>query len=93
VRINTEIVHRSDADVFQPVRKAAPGSDRYCEVVLGSAVSLAQGMFHRDWPGTQESSPSPPTPGRRLWNGSGGTCNQGSTGGSTEGWLSSLTTP
>jgi hypothetical protein len=26
-------------------RKAASGSDRYCEVVLGSPESLARGMF------------------------------------------------
>src|SRR5215469_13361570 len=44
-------------------RTAVPGGDRYREGGLGSAVSLAQGKLHRDGPGTEESSPSPPTPG------------------------------
>jgi hypothetical protein len=54
--------HRADANVFS----LADGSIRQRplgEVVLGSAVSLAQGKLHRDGPGTEESSPSPLTPG------------------------------
>ena len=65
VRISTEIFSRPDADVFS-LAEGSIRHDRYCEVARGSAVSLAQGMFHRDWPGTQESSPSPPRPQRNA---------------------------
>ena len=69
MRISTEIFSRPDALVFSP----AEGSIRQrplCEVVLGSAVSLAHGRLHRDDPGTEESSPSPLTP-RRTASGLG----------------------
>src|SRR5262245_46739614 len=44
-------------------RKAASGSDRYLRGRAGSPGPLAQGMLHRDGPETEESSPSPLTPG------------------------------
>src|SRR5437879_4929783 len=44
-------------------RKAVSGSDRYSRGRADSPGSLAQGMLHRDGPGTEESSPSPLTPG------------------------------
>ena len=66
-------------------RKAKSGSDRYCEGVLESAVSLARGMLHRGNPGTEESSPSPPSPTRNAYEWDGGKRNQGSTGGSVRG--------
>src|SRR5215475_10963012 len=44
-------------------RKAVSGSGRYLRGRADSPGSLAQGMLHRDGPGTEESSPSPPTPG------------------------------
>ena len=62
MRISTEI----ERVPMPTCLTTAEGSIRQrplCEVVLGSAVSLAQGMLHRDGPGTEESSPSPLTPG------------------------------
>jgi hypothetical protein len=62
VRISPEIVHLCEADVFSP----AEGSIRQRPLLRGRADSpgsLAQGMLHRDGPGTEESSPSPLTPG------------------------------
>ena len=56
MRISTEIVSRSDADVFMR-RKAVFGSNRYCEVVLKSAVSLAQGMFPKRLAGNPRELP------------------------------------
>jgi hypothetical protein len=47
-------------------RKAVSGSDRYGKVVLESPESLARACFPGDCPGTQENSPSPPTPKGHL---------------------------
>src|SRR5215471_13934162 len=44
-------------------RKAVSGSDRYWRGRADSPGSLAQGMLHRDGPGTEKSSPSPLAPG------------------------------
>jgi hypothetical protein len=79
---------------FSKRRKAAFGSNRYCEVVLKSAVSLARGMFSIE--AGREPKRAPHLLSHQeecLWIGSRETCNQGSTEGSTDGWLSSLTTP
>jgi len=38
-------------------RKAALGSDRYCEVVLGSPESLARGMFSKGLPRNSRELP------------------------------------
>ena len=48
---------------YSAERKAVSGSDRYLRGRADSPGSLAQGMLHRDGPGTEESSPSPLTPG------------------------------
>ena len=40
-------------------RKAASGRYRYSEVVPGSAVSQARGMFSKRLARTQDNSPSP----------------------------------
>jgi hypothetical protein len=91
VRISTEIGSHSDADVIHE----AEGSIRQQplrEGVLKSAVSLAHGMFPKWLAGNPRELPISFTPGgtpsKRLKE----MCNQGSTEGSTEGWLSSLTT-
>jgi len=54
-------MYRCEADVFAP----AEGSIWRRPLLRGRrlAGSLAQGMLHRDGPGTEESSPSPLTPG------------------------------
>ena len=55
-------MYRCEADVFAP----AEGSIWRRPLLRGRADSpgsLAQGMLHRDGPGTEESSPSPLTPG------------------------------
>src|SRR5580692_5454135 len=55
-------MYRCEADVLAP----AEGSIRRRPLLRGRADSpgsLAQGMLHRDGPGTEESSPSPLTPG------------------------------
>jgi len=92
------VQHRNRFTVPMPTfskrRKAAFGSNRYCEVVLGSAVSLARGMFPKRLAGNPRELPILSHTRRNAFGfGSGDTCNQGSTEGSTEGWLSSLTTP
>src|ERR1700738_1172291 len=54
-------MYRCEADVFAP----AEGSIWQRPLMRGRADSpgsLAQGMLHRDGPGTEESSPSPLTP-------------------------------
>ncbi len=91
MRISTEIGSRSDADAIHE----AEGSIRQqplCEGVLKSAVSLAQGMFPKRLAGNPRELPiffTPEgTPSKDLKE----MCNQGSTEGSTDGWLSSLTT-
>src|SRR5216683_4636097 len=55
-------MYRCEADVFAP----AEGSIWRRPLLRGRADSPgspAQGMLHRDGPGTEESSPSPLTPG------------------------------
>jgi hypothetical protein len=55
-------MYRREADVFAP----AEGSIWRRPLLRGRADSpgsLAQGRLHRDGPGTEESSPSPLTPG------------------------------
>src|SRR6516164_8294704 len=47
-------------------RKAVSGSDRYLRGRADSPGSLAQGMLHRDGPGTEESSRFPPHEGRYV---------------------------
>ena len=42
---------------FSKRRKAAFSSNRYCEVVLGSAVSLARGMFPKRLAGNPRELP------------------------------------
>jgi len=62
VRISPEILSCREADVFPE----AEGSIWRRPLLRGRADSpgsLAQGMLHRDGPGTEESSPSPLTPG------------------------------
>src|SRR5215831_2907255 len=44
----------------------APGIDRYWRGRADSPGSLAQGMLHRDGPGTEESSRFPPHEGRYV---------------------------
>jgi hypothetical protein len=91
VRISTEIGSRSDADVIHE----AEGSIRQqplCEGVLKSAVSLAHGMFPKRLAGNPRELPISFSPGGMPSEGLKEKCNQGSTEGSTEGWLSSLTT-
>ena len=55
------IQHRNRFTVPMPTfskrRKAAFSSNRYCEVVLGSAVSLAQGMFSKRLAGNPRELP------------------------------------
>ena len=55
------IQHRNRFTVPMPTfskrRKAAFSSNRYCEVVLGSAVSLAQGMFSKRLAGNPREFP------------------------------------
>lgn len=54
MRISVEIQYRSNADALS-VAEGTSGSDRYCGGRAGgSALSLPQGMFERDWPGIQE---------------------------------------
>jgi hypothetical protein len=92
VRISTEIGSRSDADVIHE----AEGSIRQqplCEGVLKSAVSLAHGMFPKRLAGNPRELPISFTPGGTPSKGLKEKCNRGSTEGSMEGWLSSLTTP
>src|SRR5262249_1377375 len=48
---------------YSAERKAVSGNDHYLRGRADSPGSLAQGMLHRDGPGTEESSPSPLTPG------------------------------
>ena len=62
MRISPEILYRCEADVVAP----AEGSIWQRPTLRGRADSpgpLAQGMLHRDGPGTEESSSSPVTPG------------------------------
>ena len=62
MRISPEILYRCEADVFELAER------QYLQRPISrgrtdSPGSLAQGGLHRDGPGTEESSPSPLTPG------------------------------
>ena len=62
MRINPEIVHRREADVFRGSGRQH-WHDRYLRGRADSPGSLAQGMLQRDGPGTEESSRFPPSLG------------------------------
>jgi hypothetical protein len=93
VRINTEIGSRSDADVFEE----AEGSIRQQPLLRGWAeIGGVSSPGHVSTEAGREPKRAPhPLPHQEDDSGvgSGDTCNQGSTEGSTDGWLSSLTTP
>ena len=56
VRASTEILSCSDADVF-PEAEGSIRQQPLCEVVLESAVSLAQGMFPKRLAGNPRELP------------------------------------
>jgi hypothetical protein len=92
MRISTKIVYCPDADAFTQTE----GGIRQQQLVRGwgeiGGVS-SPGHVSKD-AGREPKRVSHPLPHQeeRLWIGSGDTGNQGSTEGSTDGWLSSLTT-
>jgi hypothetical protein len=92
VRISTEIVYGSDADAFVQ----AEGSIRQQPLVRGWAeIGGVSSPGHVSKEAGREPKRAPhllPHQEERLWIGSGDMCSQGSTEGSTDGWLSSLTT-
>jgi len=93
VRISTEIVPRTDADVF----RMAEGSIRQQPLMRGCAeIGGVSSPGHVSKEGGWEPKRAPHFLSHQeedLSIGSKETCNQGSTEGSTDGWLSSLTTP
>ena len=77
MRASTEILSCSDADVF-PEAEGSIRQQPLCEVVLESAVSLAQGMFPKRLAGNPRELPILSHTRRNASGfGSGDTCNQG----------------
>ena len=93
MRISTEIVSCTDADVF----RMAEGSIRQQPLMRGCAeiggVSSPGHVFKEVGREPKRAPHLLSHQEERLWIGSRETCNQGSTEGSMDRWLSSLTTP